>query len=164
MSATTYYAVKDDIPVRARPYAPVAISKYLKKGAAVTVVGSGKNSQNNLWYKLNDGNWIFNENLTKNNPNQSNNNNVNGSYKLDGYDCNKVEKNMTVNVGAGYTLRFARSVSATSNDYTAIPNGKTVYVYGTTVNKYKNKSGDDITWAKIRYDNKDGWVNLKHLK
>lgn len=68
ISATTYYAVKDDVPVRARPYAPDTILESLKKDAAITVVGSGKNSAGNLWYKLSDGNWIFSDNLTDEKP------------------------------------------------------------------------------------------------
>ncbi|MBE6966235.1 MAG: hypothetical protein E7441_09420 [Ruminococcaceae bacterium] len=65
MSATTYQAVKNDVPVRNRPYAPETITKYLPKGAKVTVVASGKNSAGNLWYKLNDGSWIYSKNLEK---------------------------------------------------------------------------------------------------
>ncbi len=61
----TYKAVKDDVPVRNRPYAPDKIIKKLKKGAKVEVVASGKNSQGNLWYKLKDGTWIFSGNLKK---------------------------------------------------------------------------------------------------
>lgn len=62
MSAT-YEATKDDVPVRNRPYAPEKIIKYLSKGTKVSVVASGKNSVGNLWYKLNDGTWIYSGNL-----------------------------------------------------------------------------------------------------
>ncbi len=65
MSATTYQAVKNDVPVRNRPYSPEKITKYLSKGAKVTVVASGKNSVGNLWYKLNDGSWVYSKNLEK---------------------------------------------------------------------------------------------------
>ncbi len=65
---TTYYAIKDDVPVRARPYSSDTILKSLSKGTAVTVVGSGKNSIGNLWYKLSDENWIYSNNLTEENP------------------------------------------------------------------------------------------------
>ncbi len=68
VSATTYYAVKDNVPVRARPYAADTILKNLKKGTAVTVVGTGINSAGNLWCKLNDGNWVFSDNLSITNP------------------------------------------------------------------------------------------------
>lgn len=61
----TYEAVKNDVPVRNRPYSPDSIIKYLSKGTKVTVVASGKNSVGNLWYKLNDGTWIYSGNLTK---------------------------------------------------------------------------------------------------
>lgn len=63
MSATTYQAVKNDVPVRNRPYSPEKITKYLSKGTKVTVVASGKNSARNLWYKLDDGSWIYSKNL-----------------------------------------------------------------------------------------------------
>ena len=65
MTATTYEAVKNDVPVRNRPYSPEKIIKYLSKGAKVTVVASGKNSIGNLWYKLSDNTWVYSENLTK---------------------------------------------------------------------------------------------------
>ncbi len=65
MSATTYQAVKDDVPVRNRPYSPESIIKSLSKGTKVTVVASGKNSAGNLWYKLNDGTWVYSGNLEK---------------------------------------------------------------------------------------------------
>lgn len=61
----TYFAVKDDVPVRKSPYSPVKIDKYLIKGETVTVAAQGKNSKNNLWYKLSDGSWVFSENLSK---------------------------------------------------------------------------------------------------
>ena len=65
MSATTYQAVKNDVPVRNRPYSPEKITKYLSKGTKVTVVASGKNSAGNLWYKLKDGSWVYSKNLEK---------------------------------------------------------------------------------------------------
>lgn len=65
MSATSYEAVKNDVPVRNRPYAPDTIIKSLSKGTKVTVVASGKNSVGNLWYKLDDGTWVYSENLKK---------------------------------------------------------------------------------------------------
>ncbi len=65
MTATTYTTVKDDVPVRNRPYSPEKIIKKLPKGTKVTVVASGTNSAGNLWYKLKDGTWIFSGNLKK---------------------------------------------------------------------------------------------------
>ncbi len=65
MTAATYQAVKNDVPVRNRPYSPEKIVKYLSKGTQVTVVASGKNSIGNLWYKLSDNTWIYSKNLEK---------------------------------------------------------------------------------------------------
>ena len=65
MTATTYQAVKDGVPVRNRPYSAEKTIKTLSKGAKVTVVASGKNSAGNLWYKLKDGTWVYSANLTK---------------------------------------------------------------------------------------------------
>ena len=72
---------------------------------------------------------------------------------------NTVARNMTVNVGAGSTLRFCSTVS-TGNQYElgSIPNGTVVYVYGTTQQQYENR-----IWAKISYNGTDGWVNYKWL-
>ena len=72
---------------------------------------------------------------------------------------NTVARNMTVNVGAGSTLRFCSTVS-TGNQYElgSIPNGTVVYVYGTTQQQYENR-----VWAKISYNGTDGWVNYKWL-
>lgn len=67
--------------------------------------------------------------------------------------------NMTVNVGAGSTLRFCSSWSSTSARLGSIPNGSSVYVYGVTVNEY-----DSRYWAKISWNGQDGWVNYAWLK
>lgn len=61
--AATYEAVKNDVPVRNRPYAPEEIIKSLSKGEKVSVAGYGNNSVGNLWYKLSDGTWVYSENL-----------------------------------------------------------------------------------------------------
>lgn len=72
---------------------------------------------------------------------------------------NSVGYNMTVNVGKGSTLRFCSTVS-TADQYEigSLPNGATVYVYGTTQQQYEGR-----TWAKISYNGTDGWVNYKWL-
>ena len=83
----------------------------------------------------------------------------------DGIACTKIEKNMTVNVGAGSTLRFTQKLPASSaNDYPTISNGQTVYVYGVTINQYPNSSGSYITWAYIYYNGRYGWVSYQWLK
>ena len=67
--------------------------------------------------------------------------------------------NMTVNVGSGSTLRFCSTVStADAYELGSIPNGTSVYVYGVTISQYENR-----TWAKIRYNSQDGWVNYAWL-
>lgn len=86
-----------------------------------------------------------------------------GSSANSGQDepaLNAAGYNMTVNVGAGSTLRFCATVS-TADQYElgSIGNGKTVYVYGTTVQQYEGR-----TWAKISHNGTDGWVNSKWLK
>ncbi len=65
LPAKTYEAVKNDVPVRNRPYAPEKIIRSLSKGERVSVVASGKNSQGNLWYKLDNGTWVYSKNLTE---------------------------------------------------------------------------------------------------
>ncbi len=74
--------------------------------------------------------------------------------ELDSLDCY-----MTVNVGAGSTLRFCSTVSvADQYELGSIPNDASVYVYGTTKQQY-----EDRTWAKINYNGRDGWVNYNWL-
>ena len=74
-------------------------------------------------------------------------------------ELNSLGYNMKVNVGKGSTLRFCETVSvADKYEIGSIPNGATVYVYGTTKQQY-----EDRTWAKIRYNGVDGWVNYKWL-
>lgn len=65
MAPTVFQTVKDNVPVRNRPYSPEKIINYLPKGTKVTVVASGNNSIENLWYQLQDGTWIYNKNLCK---------------------------------------------------------------------------------------------------
>lgn len=75
-------------------------------------------------------------------------------------ELNPVGYNMTVNVGAGSTLRFCSTVSrADQYELGSIGNGKTVYVYGTTKEQYEGR-----TWAKISFNGTDGWVASKWLK
>ncbi len=62
---TGFTTVKDNTPVRKRPYSADKITKYLKKGTKVTVVGYAYNGYGNFWYKINDGTWIYSENLTE---------------------------------------------------------------------------------------------------
>jgi len=59
----TYQAVKNDVPIRNRPYAPEQIINGLSKGTAVTVVAMGKNSKGNTWYLLDDNTWVYSENV-----------------------------------------------------------------------------------------------------
>ena len=63
ISNKTMYTVKNDVPVRKRPYADEKIIKRLPKNKKVTVIASGKNALGNTWYKLNDGTWIYEDNL-----------------------------------------------------------------------------------------------------
>jgi|GEM_PF-829739 len=63
MSPTTYQSVKDNTPIRLRPYAPEPIIKRLSKGEAVTVIAKGKNSKGNTWYLLDDETWVYSENV-----------------------------------------------------------------------------------------------------
>lgn len=65
---------------------------------------------------------------------------------------------MTVNVGAGSTLRFCSSWSSSSASLGSIPNGSEVYVYGVTESEY-----DSRRWAKISWNGRDGWVNYAWL-
>lgn len=64
MSPTVFRVIRDDAPVRKRPYNPEEyILRRLSLGTEITVIGSGINSRDNLWYQLNDGNWIYSGNV-----------------------------------------------------------------------------------------------------
>jgi hypothetical protein len=54
----------DSAPIRNRPYSPDTIIRNLARNTEVTVVGEGRNSQGNLWYRLSDGTWVFSGNVT----------------------------------------------------------------------------------------------------
>lgn len=84
----------------------------------------------------------------------ANNGSSSGDYPLNSKECW-----MTVNVGKGSTLRFCSTVSiADQYEIGSIPNGASVYVYGTTTQQY-----EDRTWAKISYNGTVGWVNYTWL-
>lgn len=68
------------------------------------------------------------------------------------------EYEMTVDVGAGSTLRFCASWSNASQRLGSIPDGSAVYAYGVTTRQY-----DGRTWAKIRWMGTTGWVNYAWL-
>jgi hypothetical protein len=64
MAPTTMFVSNADTPVRNRPYASDTVIRRLERGASVTAVGSAVNSIGNVWYKLNDGTWIYSGNLS----------------------------------------------------------------------------------------------------
>ena len=84
---------------------------------------------------------------------------TNSNSSNSGLALNSVGYNMTVNVGKGSTLRFCSTVS-TADQYEigSLPNGATIYVYGTTQQQYEGR-----IWSKISYNGTDGWVNYKWL-
>ena len=70
----TFFAVKNDVPVRTRPYQSGSIARTLKKDEFVSASGMGYNSVGNLmgynsvgnlWYKLSgtEERWVFSDNL-----------------------------------------------------------------------------------------------------
>jgi len=66
LSDKTMYTIKNDVPVRNRPYKAEKTIKKLPKNEKVIVVAYGKNSYENIWYKLKDGTWIYSDNLKEN--------------------------------------------------------------------------------------------------
>ncbi len=68
MRNATYYAAKDDVPIRKRPYSPERTIDSIDKGEAVTVINSGKNAKGNLWYELKDKTWVYSENVSETKP------------------------------------------------------------------------------------------------
>ena len=75
-----------------------------------------------------------------------------------------INKNMKVNVGAGWTLRFCDNPSSGNTKIGSIPHNATVFVYGATLSKYPNSTGTLITYAKILWNNRVGWVSMAWLK
>ena len=66
---------------------------------------------------------------------------------------------MTVNVGKGSTLTFRSDVYVNkSTQICTIRNGTSIYVYGITAQQYNG-----LTWARVNYNNQDGWVNYEYL-
>ena len=64
MTATTYYAVKNDVPIRRNPFDTDPIINRLSQNASVTVVAKTTNSSGNVWYKTISDTWIFSGNLS----------------------------------------------------------------------------------------------------
>lgn len=79
-------------------------------------------------------------------------------------DIHTIGENMTVNVGTGFTLRFCNTPASNNTSLGSIPNGAMVYVYGATLQQFPNNAGVNITWAKIRWNDRDGWVNYAWLE
>lgn len=66
---TYFYAVKNNVPIRDSYYATA--SKVVRRGNKDTpllAVASLVNSVGNLWYKLNDGTYVYSENVTVTEP------------------------------------------------------------------------------------------------
>jgi len=89
---------------------------------------------------------------------------VETSLNYDGYACSAIDRNMTVNVGAGSTLRFCNAPTSSNTSLGSISNNALVYVYGVTTSTYPNISGTYIYWAYIYYNGQTGWVNYAWLK
>ncbi|MBE7046943.1 MAG: hypothetical protein E7396_05955 [Ruminococcaceae bacterium] len=118
MTSTTYQAVKNDVPVRNRPYSPEKITKYLSKGTKVTVVASGKNSAGNLWYKLSDGTWIYSKNLEKVkvvNNTETSNDNTNNTKPVNEPSSVKISPNSYPSGNLKYGKDFTLTAKFTSD-------------------------------------------------
>ena len=65
----TYSAVKDNVPVREAPYSKVngkdTKVASISKDTKVAIIGIYVNDFENDWYQLDNGNWIYSENLKK---------------------------------------------------------------------------------------------------
>ena len=59
-----FVTINDNVPVRARPYAPDEILERLPIGVTVIIDGRGLNSIGNRWYRLSDGRWIYGGNIS----------------------------------------------------------------------------------------------------
>jgi len=64
MTATTFYANKNDVPVRRNPFDTDPITSRLSRNTAVTVNGKTTNSSGNVWYRTTNNTWIFSGNLS----------------------------------------------------------------------------------------------------
>ena len=114
MTDTTYQAINDNTPIRWRPYKPEPIIDRLSKDTAVTVVASGKNAKGNLWYKLDNGTWVYSENVKK--PGKPS--------APKGFTITKVSKNtarISWNPVAGATSYEVENSSPTSNGWQEDP-------------------------------------------
>ena len=60
----TFNTVRNDFPIRSRPYFTDTIAKRFPQESAVTEVGNGINFAENLWYRRRDGTWIFSDNFS----------------------------------------------------------------------------------------------------
>lgn len=64
--AVTYYQTnKSDVPIWSQASSKSSKRDVLPYGTVLRVTGSTVNSSNNLWYRLDNGNWVFSGNVTK---------------------------------------------------------------------------------------------------
>ena len=56
----------DGAPIMSRPYSNNATTvRTEKKGAVLTIIGKTTNQAGNLWYQVNDGNWVYSGNIAQ---------------------------------------------------------------------------------------------------
>ena len=143
----TYYAVKDSVPVRNRAYSPEPTVRTLAKNEKVTVVGRGKNSQGNLWYRLSDGTWVFSDNLTKDTTNTApakptltvSKNNVTTSPVKFTWAKVANATEYDIRIFQGDTLKYSKfSMTGTSLSFSNMPAGNYT-AYLAAVNKSANR-------------------------
>lgn len=61
---TSLTTIEDEVPVRTGPYQSAKKVKTVPIGKTLNAIGEYKNIHNNLWYKLDDGNWVYSKRIT----------------------------------------------------------------------------------------------------
>ncbi len=141
-SVSYYQTSKDNVAIRASASKNATKVKTVQySGTVLKAVGSKTNSEGNLWYKLNDGNWVYSGNVVKHSHSY---NSSSGGY-CTGRNCgyewpysvSSASGTFQVTNSDGAKI-WSRPYSNKSTHYRTLSNGSTLTINGKTTNKEGN--------------------------
>ena len=150
-SVTYYQTNKADVPIWSEASSKSTKVKTIStSGTVLKVIGTTTNSSGNLWYKLNDGTWVFSGNTTKHNH----------SYNSGGYctgrDCGYEWPYSISSASGTYQVTnssgakvWSRPYSNNSTHLRTLSSGSALTINGKTTNK------EDNLWYRL---SDGGWV------
>ena len=118
---TTMFVARNNAPYRPEPYARSGERGRLNTGASISVLRSTVNTENNRWYLLTNGNWMYSGNLSLTRPNSAPENGTfvissvaTPSHRLNVRSYKPPARGNNVTIAPSYTSRLGSRYISTS--------------------------------------------------